>query len=529
MSAIKDLRELINVSRLTYREDDSDKESDDMRADLASRRVAAAQPVIKSIKTDKSKVLSPIKSKTVPSEKQTTAASQSSRKSYVLSSYIDNPSSSLVVNCRDSLLDRKSIPFVQFNNVKNSLPPLNTSMKLDLDFDNDEDGHETLFNETIQPIRDPLSDQTKKSESSRASGGNFDRVLTYVDASVVSSWLNKASRYLKKLLKWHQSSSLPSSIFTSPDPSQLLDKPVKFESFVHFCQFWLGFNERAKLNDKQRRDLIKMEYSIIGDQIMQAFHAGLESQEVDVSEINQLMRAVFKEYPLQLLSFRGAYLLLDFVDILSSDRDEDYKKLLSDVKCRTVNKQCAQWLLSIRSYSLISLCWSVVKFYIKSVEKAKLFKKADTVKKEGTLEELDGRMSSLSMQHNENNTDNMSAYSSDSSSSYRSDSSQTNLNRKSTANSKSSVSSASSLNAKKKKTKTAENLDSAIIITPVAIKHEFYLQATFKYDYPEVLHYLITTKKCDPYQRDSSGRNLIFQAVMNERPKILSYLIRRVR
>lgn len=48
-------------------------------------------------------------------------------------------------------------------------------------------------------------------------------------------------------------------------------------------------------------------------------------------------------------------------------------------------------------------------------------------------------------------------------------------------------------------------------------------------DLPDVLHYLITTKKCDPYKLDEHGRNLIFLAVMNDKPKILTYLIKRVR
>jgi hypothetical protein len=48
-------------------------------------------------------------------------------------------------------------------------------------------------------------------------------------------------------------------------------------------------------------------------------------------------------------------------------------------------------------------------------------------------------------------------------------------------------------------------------------------------DYPEVLHYLITTKKCDPYTVDEQGRTLVFQAVISDLPKILNYLVKRVR
>jgi len=47
-------------------------------------------------------------------------------------------------------------------------------------------------------------------------------------------------------------------------------------------------------------------------------------------------------------------------------------------------------------------------------------------------------------------------------------------------------------------------------------------------DYPDVLHYLITTQKCNVLKKDEHGRTLIFLAVMNEKPKILRYLIKRV-
>lgn len=64
-------------------------------------------------------------------------------------------------------------------------------------------------------------------------------------------------------------------------------------------------------------------------------------------------------------------------------------------------------------------------------------------------------------------------------------------------------------------------------MTPILVKYDLYLQAVYKNDYPDVLHYLITTQKCDALKTDEHGRNLIFLAVMNEKPKILRYLIKR--
>lgn len=50
----------------------------------------------------------------------------------------------------------------------------------------------------------------------------------------------------------------------------------------------------------------------------------------------------------------------------------------------------------------------------------------------------------------------------------------------------------------------------------------------FRNDFPEVLHYLITTNKCDPLKIDEKGRTLVFLAVVNNLPKILNYLVKRV-
>ena len=36
------------------------------------------------------------------------------------------------------------------------------------------------------------------------------------------------------------------------------------------------------------------------------------------------------------------------------------------------------------------------------------------------------------------------------------------------------------------------------------------------------------TKKLDPLEKDEHNRTLVFLAVMNDQPKILSYLIKRV-
>lgn len=273
------------------------------------------------------------------------------------------------------------------------------------------------------------------------------------------------------MLKWHQDNT---NLYIQDSTK----KSLKYESFVLFCNFWLGNNTNVKFTDKQRRQLIEMEYSIICDEVMQAFQVGIESQTVSVQDVTQLLRAVFKEYPIQLLSFRGTYLILDFVDILSSDRDQEYKRLLSDVKCRTVNKQYAQWLLSIRSFALINLCWSIIKFYRKTMDDFIKYEQATIMlssrKEKSALVELDGRLSSLSTALNDNKR-NDSSLSSSSTSSLSSNSSDPVKSSKSI---KSAAKSASSSIFNKSKKYT--NLDSFTII-PNNVKYDYYLEAVFKY------------------------------------------------
>jgi ankyrin repeat protein len=290
-----------------------------------------------------------------------------------------------------------------------------------------------------------------------------------------------------------------------------------------------------------------MEYSIICDEVIQAFQIGIESQKITQRDINMLIKAVFKEYPLQLLSFRGAYLLLDIIDILSSDRqDTEYKKLLSDVKCRTVNKQYAQWLLSIRSFALINLCWSIIKFYRKTVRvkreyeaqtsrilTARTASNSSSSKQQQQqqlnesgdenpiLSELDGRLSSLSLTSYNESVSSLSSCPSTSSN----ESSESCVEMK-TNKSKSKHHRLKS--AKHNNNNNNNGIDcDLLIMIPSSTKYDLYLEVVFKNDFPDVLHYLITTKKCNVLKRDEHGRTLIFLAVMNEKPKILRYLVKR--
>lgn len=342
MRTVRDLRDLVNVSRLSFKDSDEDDEPSMETA----RSVSSSFSIKFKQQSNKPPLIN--LSQTTPIIKAATTVKQ--KNSLTASSL---------------LLDRNSMPSFSLSN-KKILPPLSTRQE-------------------DEPISLPIAIKEEQS-------GNFDDMLTYIDASVVSEWLNRANRSLRKMHKWHQDNT---SLFSNKMPNS---KQIKYEPFVLFANFWLGAHHSAKFDHKQRRQLIEMEHSIICDEVTQAFQVGIDSQQIGISDIHRLLRAVLKEYPLQLLSFRGVYLLLDYIEILSSNRHDDYRKLLSDVKCRTLNKQFAQWLLSIRSFALINLCWAIIKFYRKTVE-TNVEQSSNNA-----LSDLDGRLSSLSLFNKESNS-----------------------------------------------------------------------------------------------------------------------------
>ena len=516
MATIRDLRDLVNVSRLSYIE--SDEENDlkysestySFRASLNLNKkfkIPSASPHsiadLNSIKlkglrsngtNSPKKTMSPTISKTVPVE-----AKKLNKEG------LNVISNSSIFRDRDLLLDRNSLPLSSMS--KKPLPPLNSSKsgfnsRGDFEFNEeaDEDIEEGQYDEeikvnpdtktnsvltkSIEPLQmkyqnnknkssmspkdNKISEETNEPNSALSNSknpsenGNFDPMLIYIDASVVSDWLNSANRSLRKMHKWHQDQYLINLATLNAGLKDL--KFLKYESFILFANFWLGGNSSSKFDHKQKRQLIELEYSIINDEVKQAFQVGLESQDIKLADINRLLRAVFKEYPLQLLSFRGSYLIIDYIDILSTNRQDEYKRLLSDVKCRTKNKQHAQWLLSIRSFALINLCWSIIKFYRKTVEKQIKLQRAPTAKlannygSQNNLAELDGRLTALS--NFEEETRDLNSCS---------DSSHTSA---------SSRSSSSSSRQRPKTGRTCQVDD--FLVVPDQIKYDFYFEAVLK-------------------------------------------------
>jgi hypothetical protein len=209
-----------------------------------------------------------------------------------------------------------------------------------------------------------------------------------------------------------------------------------------------------------------------------------------------------------------------------------------------------------------------VRFYKKSaVERPQSEQRAAAVgqgdrrarDKPSMLNELDGRLSSLSIRREQKDSAAVASEDDDDDDDDddSSDGSESGHSSKSSSRSPSNASNGASKKKRKKRrgsNKSGGGDPALYSIIPNSVKYEFYLECVIKYetfffmligsrmyekllifvvktrnDYAEVLHYLITTKKVDPHKRDANGKTLLFVAVMNEKPRILNYLIKRVR
>ena len=336
MRTVKDLRDLINVSRLTYRESDDENDEnprylnendDDFDYDTILTMNSSLNNNHSIINKSRMPVLNNVSSSTNTASSLLFPVSKGnfnfmvpnmSKESPLTSASLINKSKSDQIQSRNSLLsskdlllDRNSIPKLSLSNFKKPLPPLqskNSKNKDDFKESNSNDNHDESFIEenpkrpqiqssdtrklkmSIEPLG--MSDEENNDEkpvrkTMDVNAGNFDYILLYVDASVVSEWLNRTNRSLKKMFKWHRDNK--DSYFNDETNSKKL---LKYESFIRFCNFWLGGGtsfgsstnkelngnkQKGLFSEKQRRNLIEMEYSIICDEVVQAFQIGKNS------------------------------------------------------------------------------------------------------------------------------------------------------------------------------------------------------------------------------------------------------------
>uniref|UniRef100_A0A8D0GGV4 Family with sequence similarity 220 member A n=1 Tax=Sphenodon punctatus TaxID=8508 RepID=A0A8D0GGV4_SPHPU len=164
----------------------------------------------------------------------------------------------------------------------------------------------------------------------------FDKIFSYFDSALVTSWLEKAHSSVSDLRVWCCTG----------------------DNFVHFAHFWL-----SELQCNQKLQLLELEMRIIEDELQLAFLDGLDSNELQPFDLNSILAATLSEYPQELVNHQNPYLFLDYLNLMSSEQTTGYKKMLSSIKYTTNNPQIAQWLLAVRAFALANLWHAIVKFY----------------------------------------------------------------------------------------------------------------------------------------------------------------------
>ena len=164
----------------------------------------------------------------------------------------------------------------------------------------------------------------------------IEKILHYTDANVISDWLERCNHDLDVIVRWLKQG----------------------HKFIRFANFMLNEFHYAK-----RKELIDMEVSFILSEFELAFKVGIRDKTLKVQDLRTLLQVVISEYPTRLHGRRGSYILLNILLTFSCGKNEAYKKLLADVKYSTSNKQYIQWLLAMRAFGLISLSNGVIDFY----------------------------------------------------------------------------------------------------------------------------------------------------------------------
>ena len=164
----------------------------------------------------------------------------------------------------------------------------------------------------------------------------IEQMLQYIDANVISNWLERCNHDLDKMVKWLKGG----------------------HNFVNFANFMINHFHYSK-----RKELINMEASFILNEFELAFQVGIRDKKLRIEDLDVLLQVVLKEYPKKLIGRKGSFHLLKALLTFCCGRNESYKKLLSDVRFSTCNKQYIQWLLAMRAFGLVSLSNGIVDFY----------------------------------------------------------------------------------------------------------------------------------------------------------------------
>lgn len=290
--SVKDLRELINVSRLSYRDDDEEEElyhssSPESLQDFGDIPLEVSQPALPK---RRNKDLEPLPMKGKPESPPL------------------SPGSS----------DRGS-----------PLPPIGASSSAISSPPSSGRNSPTVRSQNA-------NDYGARRKDTKRQKPNFDSVLLYMDATVVSDWLTRANTSIQQLTSWLHFS----------------------DNFIQFAQFWLSEMPRSK-----QRELIEMEFTISMEEIKFAFGAGLDGGSVSSQDIDAFARSVFWEYPEKFHNSETKDFFLKILLCLCSGKKNTYRALLSDVQCSTSNKQYVQLILATRAFAVVNICSGVLEFY----------------------------------------------------------------------------------------------------------------------------------------------------------------------
>lgn len=309
--SVRDLRELVCVSRLTMREDEEDDE--DLSRPLTSLSLFEERP------SESQNNFTLERESADPLDDPLT-----SKVSSVYSSAFQNQNH---CNNNESQSKVQRVPTIsetsfEFKNTKSPLPPVKNSSR-------------PSSGETLQSdLREQMEDRRWTDDRQ----GFYDDVLQHVMDENVNEWLTNANQSVAELTSWC----------------------LEGDNFVSFCNFWL-----TEFPLKEQVALIKLEISVILDEFAFAMHSAINAQKVRESDVKKLFASLFPEYPQKLCSPRGQYIYLNILDTLSSGKTDEYKRLLSDVRIYTRQSHIAQNALAMRAYILLNLWNNVVKFYIK--------------------------------------------------------------------------------------------------------------------------------------------------------------------
>lgn len=183
----------------------------------------------------------------------------------------------------------------------------------------------------------PSSPSNKFRKENRLLAENrVEEILQYIDANIVSGWLEKSNEVLDDMIKWLKQS----------------------HNFISIASFIL-----TEFHYSKRKELTQMEVSIILDELEFAFKVGIQDGKVNVNDLEDLLGIILREHPVTLQGRKGAVCLLNIMSTFCCGRDENFRNLLSNVKYSTRNKQIVQWLLGMRAFSLVNLCSGMVAFY----------------------------------------------------------------------------------------------------------------------------------------------------------------------